>query len=77
MHVPYVVGFFSLVSCSDIRQNIFQESGTPKSMAEPTKPVLRELAISKSRSAITKGTVYIQKYIYVQSVVMINMQTEL
>lgn len=55
MHVPYVVGF-SLVSCSDIRENIFKESGTPKSMAEPTTPVLRELATSKSRSAITKGT---------------------
>ena len=54
MHVPYVVGF-SLVSCSDIRENIFKESGTPKSMAEPTTPVLRELATSKSRSAITKG----------------------
>lgn len=62
MHVPYVVGF-SLVSCSDIRENIFKESRTPKSMAEPTTPVLRELATSKSRSAITKGTVYILKYI--------------
>ena len=63
MHVPYVVGF-SLVSCSDIRENIFKESRTPKSMAEPTKPVLRELATSKSRSAITKGTNYKSRSTY-------------